>query len=77
MKIKTSDLSAFSTNKILLPGDTLIRTEETHQLEREAEADTEDVLYSLNHFGKDRRFHTRFIYVYMYVCMYIYNIKCI
>ena len=46
IKRKISDLSAFSTNTVLLPGDTLIKTEETRQLECEAKADTEDVLYS-------------------------------
>ena len=41
-----SDLSASSLNTTPSIGDTVIRTEETHQLECESGTDTKDVLYS-------------------------------
>ena len=40
------DLSASSLNTVPSTGDTVIRTEETHQLECESGTDTKDVLCS-------------------------------
>ena len=39
-----SDLSASSTNIVPLPGETVLKTEETHQSECESETDTIDIL---------------------------------
>lgn len=41
-----SDLSASTLNTVPSTGDTVIRTEETHQLECESGTDTKDVLCS-------------------------------
>ena len=49
-----SDLSASFLNTVPL-GDTIIKTEETCQLECESDKNTKDVLYSQNPFDKDRQ----------------------
>ena len=51
-----SDLSSSGTNMIPLPGEIIVKTEETNQIECDSDSDTEDLLYTKSHNYKDHRF---------------------
>ena len=50
-------LTLLGKSKPWVPGDTAIKTEETHQSDCESDTDTEDILYSQNRFNKDLPFN--------------------